>query len=302
MYEEVAKIIFDYTKKNKQADEEYVEKLVDVISNGKNIEKYISKIEIKEAEDSSYNINTGELQISLDEEYANFEYKLSRKNNFILNANVALTVFHELDHANYKKTAINDHNSLDSTYFAITNSKLEKPRIIELDDETYDNLTQEAQDELLHECEGKVLDMAKSVMYYILYHDKAPYEKRANINSNIDLDRVINKLYNTSIDNKVLEKYRLLKLKKFIKVCRYGYTTMGNITNSPAYDYFKKIGLGEMLLEILIYDSDPTIAYKKAKSLYTLQQRIIYGLPLTREELNGININSNPFHIYEKKK
>ena len=313
MCENITKLIFDYTKNDKMADDYFVKQIIDIITKEKNIKDYIEKTTIilpfnnsNKSLGSAYNAKTKELQINLSPELKSIKYNISFFNNrnyriLLYNINVVLTILHELDHVEINKKMNIDEQIIDSVYGHLL-FDIKNPKIIELTEEEFDALNDDEKKKIQNEFISSSIRICKNSLYYQLFHDKNPIERRANINSHLYLSQVLDNLDNTSLSNNALDKIRLLELKEFIKKCRYGYTSKGAITNSPSYDYIKTIQQEEALSKIDIYNSDCLIAYNNAKNTYTLQQRILYGLPLTINEFKEINMESNPFNAYKKKR
>lgn len=299
MYDKIARIIFDYTKNNKIADKKFVQDIIEIISNYNNLDDYINKIEISNSNDkfNNYNYLDQILTINIKETLSYCKNIFLRRKILFVNLTVALTIFHELDHVKLKKDCDINPNSIEAIFLNILHD-IEMPKAISQEEYAY--LTYEERIKLENNIKLIILDVEKRRICYELYHDMVPSERRANIISNIDLDNVMKKLYNTSLQQDELEKIMRYELKQFIKKCLYGYKH-NYITNSPSIDYIEKVLNNEKINRIKIYDKDIEIFYKNAKSNYTLQERILYGLPLSINELKEINKESNPFKIYMKK-
>ncbi|MBQ4263248.1 MAG: hypothetical protein IJB83_03270 [Bacilli bacterium] len=307
MCEDIAKIIFDYSINNKMADEEFVNKIIKIIIHEKSLYNYIKELTIITSEEknefnyNSFNFSSGKLIINLNKDLR--KNKLSFINNKILlhNISIALTILHELDHTLLRKEVDLDKDTLSVLFMNIIND-IKKPKLVTLTDFEKEALSKEEIKTLENECMTLTLKMYKKIIYYELFHNKAPHERRANINSHLTLSEVFKYLYNTSISDNDLDSIRLYQLKCFINNCRYKYKiTHYGITNSPSYDYIRSIESENKLSMITIYDKDNIIAYNNAKKIYTMQERILYGLPLNENELKKINLYSNPFNAYRKK-
>ena len=310
MTDKIAKLVYDYTNNNKIADKEFIEKVVNYVSCEKDLSDYIKEIEVitennksNDDESDSYSISKGCLVIDNTKGLNSLKYTFSPIKNKILfyNLEVVLTILHELDHTllnKEKETGIDNINVL----FTKILYDIKMPKLGTLTEDERNSLSEDELQKLQKECLQISLLISKSIMKYWLYHDAAPQERRANINSYLELNDVLYYLNDTPISFEDIESIRLYEIKKFIKKCRYKYIINKNgITNSPSYDYIKKLYNEQKLSMIDIYDNEPIISYNKAREKYNLNERILYGLPLNSYELEQINRVSNPFKAYEKK-
>lgn len=299
MHDKIARIIFDYTKNNKIADKKFVQDAIEIISNNNDLDNYIDKIEISDSKEkfNNYNYLDQILTINIKETLSYCKNIFLRKKILFINLTVVLTIFHELDHVKLKIDCDINPDSIETIFLKILH-EIELPKTMSKEEYAY--LTYEERVQLENNFKLAILDVEKRRLCYELYHDMVPSERRANIISNIDLDNVMKKLYNTSLKQDELEKIRRYELKQFIKKCLYGYK-YNYITNSPSIDYIEKALDTEKLDRIKIYNKDIETFYKNARSNYSLQERILYGLPLSINELREINKESNPFKIYMKK-
>lgn len=299
MYNEIAKLVFDYTKKNKMADEEFTKKVIGYVIEERNLNDYISKIDIgyDEVEQCHYNNLNNELGISLKEISGFNRFDIINNRVLLTNLNVVQTIFHELDHTLCNKE-VTENTELLEKPFLESRKKLDVPKLFTMSDEEAEELSKKGQNDLQLEVYKSIFDLLLKTIKYNIYHDMDPIERRANINSHIDLDSIINILSDTSLRD--LDKVQLIKIKKFIKDCKYGYKIKGNISNCPTCDYLLKINKKEDLSMYKGLSPDLMETYKNGKDNYSLQERIIYGLPLSSTELDSINIKSNPFGIYKR--
>lgn len=262
---------------------------------------------LEETGDSCYNIENKKLTINLIDGFDvdGFD-RLSDTNKVLLyNFGVTLTILHELDHASFTKSIDVGKNEIDVIFANVMNNDVPEPKLTSLSKDELRCLTGSELRKLCYEFITSAFRiynrMFKYDFNYHHFHNKDPYERRANINSNLYLSQVLDILYDTSLPNNDLNQIRLIRLKEFIKNCRYGYIRKINgITNSPSCDFIKAVQSKKELFNINIYDKNSMTFYNNAKNVYTLQERILYGLPLSVNELRQINKDSNPFHAYEK--
>ena len=298
MYEEIAKLVFDYTINNLYADKYFIHRVIDAVMTERKLDGYIIDITYNNDIDGClYNPIEKHLNISLKECFKGNKFIFSNK-ILISNLTVVLSIFHELDHTLLAKEEKEGMNTLD---IQLTNMiyDIADPKILTMPDEEFDKLSEKEQNEMRKELISSVLKIGRRGCLYNAHNDMAPHERRANINSYIDLDAVFNILSSTSL--KDLDKVRLFELKHFLKKCKYGYKTDGVVTNAPSFRYVELAGNIKKLKTIDIYTPDRKQAVLNAKERYSLRERLLYGLPLNDKEFHDINMESNPYNIFQKK-
>ena len=298
--EEIAKIIYEYSINNKVADEKFVKDIVKILTDSYGLDYYIKDLEVTKNifENSRYNLISSEMIINISQSkilLIELIPLLVKNKALFINLDIARSIFHEVDHALLKKLTELGKDIVDVDLYKTLNETEAAKKYIE----EAGKIGSLSKDEL-KKLVKFLIESIKKNMYYMTHHDLAPFERRANINSHLHLSRIIDILYDTDLSDKDLDKIRFYHLGDFNKECLAGYKTMREITNSPSYDYIKRIGNENELEKMEIYDFNPYRAYNNVK-LYKLKDRVLYGLPLESEELKEINMKSNPFRVYEKK-
>ncbi len=298
--EEIANIIYEYSINNKVADEKFVKDIVKILTDLYGLDYYIKDLEVTKNifENSRYNLISSEMIINISQSkilLIELIPLLVKNKALFINLDIARTIFHEVDHALLKKLTELGKDIVDVDLYKTLNETEAAKKYIE-EAGKIESLSKDELKELVK----FLIESIKKNMYYMTHHDLAPFERRANINSHLHLSRIIDILYDTDLSDKDLDKIRFYHLGDFNKECLAGYKTMREITNSPSYDYIKRIGNENELEKMEIYDFNPYRAYNNVK-LYKLKDRVLYGLPLESEELKEINMKSNPFRVYEKK-
>lgn len=288
MYDEIAKIVFNYSIKNLLLDYNAIENIISTIVRRNDLSEYIKSINFNDSIISNmdymgaYNKPKKELNIN----YFNFKFAfLSSKHQDYLFFNLyfLLVILHEIDHIKLYKDVTNNSTNIDAYFSKIINSY------------TNDII-------LIMKGKKQLVRANKYKKLYIKYHDINPDERRANINSHIELNNIITILNNTSISSNSINNSKYLMLISFIKYCLIGYKIIkNNISNSPSYDFVKLLKQEEFLDSLNLFEKNPIKTYQNAKEKYSFQKRILYGLPLNKEELEQINEHDNPFKIYKKK-
>ena len=298
--EEIANIIYEYSINNKVADEKFVKDIVKILTDSYGLDYYIKDLEVTKNifENSKYNLISSEMIINISQSkmlLIDLIPLLVKNKALFINLDIARTIFHEVDHALLKKLTELGKDIVDVDLYKTLNETDAAKKYIE-EAGKIESLSKDELKELVK----FLIESIKKNIYYMTHHDLAPFERRANINSHLHLSRIIDILYDTDLSDKDLDKIRFYHLGDFNKECLAGYKTMREITNSPSYDYIKRIGNENELEKMKIYDFNPYRAYNNVK-LYKLKDRVLYGLPLESEELKEINMKSNPFRVYEKK-
>ena len=275
MKEKMIDLVYDYTINGRMADADFINKIVSIFSDEYGLNDYIKKPITVLLDDSnkivgsSYHYDQGKLTIDLNVELKKYRLVNIKNKILLFNINCLFNVLHELDHVRLKKDVETEKDELTVHFFKLTNP--------------------DVSDEELKEREK----------IYLKSHDNAPFERRANIKAHIILNDVITGLAYTSLADKSLDKIRLINLKQFIKICRKGYKFCRTYSNSPSFDYVKQFATEKDMMRLAVYDNNLRKAYQKAISFYDLRSRVLYGLPLTKEELKLISKSCNPFHAYE---
>lgn len=291
MYEKISEIIFNYSINNKYADEKFIRMIIDIVANERNLAKYISDVSVimpltfeKNYVGSHYNMETMQLCIDrsgLLKSVLPFNYNI-----LLFNSKIAITILHELDHTKLnKQIRENSKNSIDISLTKIIED-LEKEKKTDLFLKRYAYLIYAG-------------------YIYKRHHDEAPFERRANITSLLNFNEILTVLNETSLSKRNLDLVNLTLLRTLIKKSRIGYKIVKDgITNSPSYDYITMLKKQDELHSIGIYDENRYKAFINAKEKYSLNERILYGLPLSKEEYQDFDEKNNPFNAFvlEKRK
>lgn len=287
MYEKIGALYFNYSHNSIMADNKYVIDVANAVSDYKGLNEYISLLSVvndyKSLDEmfigSNYDPNSRNLRIDLNIEKPIMQNtKLSYKDRIAnYNRNITLTILHELDHALLVKQLDSKIDNLHLEFYKIINANL---------------------------IENQKIGFLKSLRWFFVYgfsHDKAPIERRANLASIEDFSKVLESINSFSSFQLYIEKMKNKNLKDLVNKSRGGYKIYRNgITNSPSFDYIKGIGLKDELFKINVYDESIKESYLKAFDKYSFIERVFYGLPLSKEEFNEINLESDIFKKYIK--
>ena len=308
MYEELTKLVFDYTIKNKLADDNFINSVIEIIISHRKLEGYIKSIRIATIPNiftlkkagSGYRPSTRGLQIYKADLFRLFHSNLmalchQNRSVLLYNLTMILMLLHELDHAALEKsmdckdgdlTAVLTEIIFDDFYREVMDANLtgDKEKMQKFYSDT--------------EKSGKIYDYAIVIINFMRFHDADPSERRANFVGHMGVSSVLQNLCDTSIQTGNLKYASEVFLKKFIKQCLFKYKVIGDFTNSPTIDLYCKVNRPQ-IKDLEVYDADIQKFYEKASSAYSLQERLIHGFPLTKDEYESINMTSNPFCAYQ---
>lgn len=279
----LAKLLYDYSINRKTVDEDYIRRVIDTVINGRELVEYVRKYEIVK----TFEIQTNEqknsnpiatydgscIKISLE----GIEFKIKEAQDTYLhlfpssleqyqyiNSVITQIILHELEHANQKKIIQTSHNmEARILLYSYTPSIEENIKIGEID-----NFIRENKEYI----EYLIQKLQKKIDEFYIY---APQERLAEIRSHQQLIDILNSLERSP--NRVIKFLYVGKIDSMFR----GYED-GII--SPTIHYLRGIGNGDILEFFNWYDPDEAKAVLKSKQNYSLEERLIYGLPITNEE------------------
>ena len=113
-----------------------------------------------------------------------------------------------------------------------------------------------------------------------------PFERRAYIQSLRNIKSVLEELKCSDLENdKLLESNRLVDNKLSSKEID-SYNFSHDISNSPSYDYLNLISsICNVQSLTNLYNSNSLESFKIDSSLYNLDERVLYGLQISHDEL-----------------
>lgn len=288
MEENIAKLIFDYTKNRKYADYDFIKKIVYIYSKENNL------LELNDKLCPFDNKSIGHISKSfsgitdydfLKEEINNIQINFKRikidtiKITYFItflsyNIMVALTVLHELDHAKNFETYKNNTDSLDKFYYKY---------MIKIRQTCINNII----------CNHT---SNKDIIYYLLNsHDQAPEEAMAIYISHKKVDNIISILEKTTLNKVYLKKIRSELYNLFLLSINTGYifSEKYDYTNSPSIDYLyilsQKLDDKSIFNEIKYNDYYKMYQNSTIQNSYSLEDKIRYKLPLNKNEFHLLN-------------
>lgn len=279
MQKQIANLVYNSYLLNKKDYKKFILDVIEIYSNKYDISDYIKDIIFSNKTilvGSHYNSDKRKIVFDLKEEESyifnqliHFTKKVRSYGSEEFYRLILLLelVFHELDHALLEK-----------------------------------ELNENKNDKLINMCRLCDLekDYGKNFFKYIKYqindlyltylygenHDMVPFERRANIQSLRNIKSVLEELKCSDLENdKLLESNRLVDNKLSSKEID-SYIFSHYISNSPSYDYLNLISsICNVQNLINLYNSNPLESFRIDSSLYNLDERVLYGLQISHDEL-----------------
>ena len=257
MYDDVYQILEKYNNKKTCVDENFIKDVFEVVKDFYQVEKYVTKPTFKKMKGSFANYDDGNKTIIFDlSKPRQKDLKLDFPDLYYLfyNAYILLDIYHEFVHVDQYK--ILDENKEDALLCLLINISM--PTV-----DPYD---------LLYEIKRLIFKR-----YYRRNWSYDPCERMANLLGGINLINTINKIPQDTLGFEQLIRLMTLETDNH---CIDNYKLKGNMTNSPTIDFLKKLpfSYNKKILktdEVKQLFNDPTL---------TFEDRILYGLPLTKEE------------------
>lgn len=282
MNEKILEIIFDYSYNNKLLTEENgIEKIVEIAVGYNNLSSYVKEVTVQENSSKIYDdkfirtatYNNKKIQFYIDglNKYVNKMsriYLLYTSNDIMLYRNLIITrtILHELEHSNQKKIIDNEQN-LESDIL-----KLQSEFTWEF---IYDELLKSncLPNETTQKLAQKIFIKVYQDVYFL-----DPAERLANIKASKIILQILSLLdYNNDILIKLLED-------SFKNYLLRGYEELDGKIVPPTPEYFRLIGKKEKLNKFLWYNEEHAKCLKLTKEKYSLDKRLLYGLPITDKE------------------
>lgn len=270
---QLARLLYDYSLDNKMINKTYIDKLMDVIINGKGLNDYVEKYEISEKNSNmtaGYVYSSKKITIYAKKIYEillnemQYTTLLPEDERYLfMNSMMTQIILHELEHANQRRI-IDSENNLEANILKLCEFK----ELTEIDELVSKGI--------IKSIEAKYYKTIKMSEYIDTYHelyDYAPHERLAQIKSYQELIDALRLFKDNS---------RIIEFEEFYK--------LGNIlngykdTSSPTIDYLNTQGRNEELKSFDWYSDDEDESIKLSQDKYTLRDRMKYGLPIDEKE------------------
>lgn len=268
---ELARLLYDYSLDNKMINKTYIDKLMDIIINGKGLSDYVKKYEISEKNSNmtaGYVYSSKKITIYAKKIYENILNEMQYttllpedERYLFMNSMMTQIILHELEHANQRKI-IDAENNLEADILRLCEFDFHKYEKINkglISKKTANSYIAEKIVEYKHNCKA--------------LYDYAPHERLAQIKSYQELIDALRLFKDNS---------RIIEFEEFYK--------LGNIlngykdTSSPTIDYLNTQGRNEELKSFDWYSDDEDESIKLSQDRYTLRDRMKYGLPIDEKE------------------
>lgn len=291
MEEALLKLFYDYSVNGKLADNEFVEKLAEIIISHKRLDAYVNNltiystpVDIKNGKYkvANYSFVEKNIGINLDAlnysvQGANFEYKdvfNGTEQIFLDNAIVAHCIMHELEHADQNKRY---HSSLTDIETNLIKLGIKPFYLFE----DINNLFR------LYLDNGFDTNEVLEYMHIHLelskkYSAYNPIERLAQIKTYKTLTDVV-----ATLKDKFPNLYEF-ELGNFVNNLIYGYESNEDGLMAPTLKYIQGMNYHDELQKLDFYDDDPTIATMNIFQNYPLIKRLSLGLSVTSREHEGI--------------
>lgn len=285
MKSKLLRLIFDYSINGKLVDKAYLEKLIDLVVNSKDIGKYVQNSEIvssgiEETMDgillAEYRPNRKLIRIYSEamermlEEHDRYQGLFNGiEQIFYKNVLITQIILHELEHANQRRI-IEKEDTLES--------KVLKTSVTNIDIDLVNTLLSE----------GFTLDQ---ILYYIRreknlrdeHYLLLPDERLAEIRSHQEIARTLEPIKEYTPNLIEFEKANILE-----NMLRGYFYNEGAIT-SPTLEYAVASGRIDKLKVFQWFDENNQECLRKAKKELSLNKRVTYGLPLDTNEFSTLS-------------
>ena len=225
----------------------------------------------------SCDIDSG--NIFVDYEKIMSEYiKVTKINMLQKNARIISYLFHEVNHLkedsiisllNFESLLIS-YSSFE-VFYSLVETKIKYLR------------------HLINDCLYKKILEVKQDNLYLKIYDKIPSERIANIRSYKETFEIFNNYPNfkekhletLKYINEIYRDQYYLGYDNYNKKCKY--------YNGSLLDYLKIIKMTELLDDFDFYSPEPKIFLKKCSKEFDIEERMLYGLPVTLEETDELD-------------
>lgn len=275
MEKEMAEVLYLYEELEQLADEDFVYDMISILYNHNDFSGKVSLIEVNhefttrglgyfESDDKSLFIN-----MNRDNEYeTRLDYNLS----------ILRTIIHEVNHVITEKQIDNGRNDL----FA---------RLV-----NYSSFIPFYDDERLISIPKKIIGNLIYNHNYYFNHNNFPNERNAEIKTLKIMKNVFNNLLTKDLDKNYINELKTFYEDDldYITFSSY-YKGPNGITNSPVFDCLKHLIQTKSLRveELEEYKHNRIESDIRIISEYTTEERLLYGLQLTNDELESLSYDKS---------
>lgn len=216
--------------------------------------------------------------ILVDYEQLNNDYNKSKKSSLQKNLILLSYLSHEVQHLkedsvvkllNFESLLIS-YSNIDM-FFSIAESKLKHIKYL-VNDELYKKILEKKQEQL-----------------YLKIYDKVPAERIANIRS---VKKIFEIIYNyPGFREKYIDDFKFINnlYREQYYLGYDNYKSNGKYYKGPLLDYLKFIKMSELLGDFDFYCEDVKRFLEKASKQFSIEERMLYGLPVTLQETDELD-------------
>ena len=274
MYDDIEELLKKYNENKLCADENFINTICEIVRDYRKIDRFINNWYFDTSLKAFGKYNPSDFSIQFNLQYNGYLRAKEINPNYqylFYNIEVLMGIFHEFVHVDQLKKLYELFEEKKLPQELFDDVKLLEASILFLsmnDYERFDN--------------SLISKLVKRIQfsYYFHNHDNDPTEREADIKSLKDTKSIIDKMASDE-ETKLINEY--LHLIKYIDyLC--GYKLKGDTTNNICLDYFKYRPFAK--------NKD---YLKKALPLFKnlnlpFDIRILYGLPLTKDEYISLNM------------
>ena len=258
---ELLRLIYEYIKNRKEMDETFVNKIIEIVVNNKELNPYIKGIiitnepleSVDEFTSASFNYYSRKLRMNLQgtiefSQYLSKFYPFTKAEKILYQYFfITQIILHELEHVNQLQKEINKEDDIETSIISAAN------RYMNISSNLFINNLSDY--------------IRKSQMLYKKYYRFAPTERLADYYSYCAIIEMLKELQGKDSS---LIRYEWMKLKE---TCLSGYDDVSN----PTKFYLEQTGSSEYWPEI-----------KEKASTLTWMEKLIYGLEVPQEKLHQL--------------
>jgi len=287
MESELLRLVYDYSVNRKLIDNEYIEKIIDIVIRYKKIDKYVKVLEILTSKDFVIDVDMETIAVynSFSQKITVFSDMIDRVLNiqngyerlfnsveqlFCKNLVIAQLILHELEHADQNRI-IDDEKTIEAKILAFSMGYSNSTILKKLVACGFSN---------------EQLECYKTFKYkiYIENYFLAPEERLAQAKSNQEIIKIL-LLIKKYVPN-LIEFYKLKELESMMLGFRIEH---GNVV-CPTITYFQEAGVPfGSIRSFDWYIEDLQQSLVLANTKYSFEDRLMYGLPINYEEFSKCN-------------
>ncbi len=285
----ILEMLYNYSINNKLVDEHFIDKLVEIVIEHKKLSWYVKEVNIVSGVNNVYcpfeNSRVGAYYLPLEKsinvccESLNQYMQMGDGNAYIFkgvelyfykNLLTVQSLLHELEHANQLRMVDKNISGIEGEILQYSF------------DETIKVFRKFSIGFPIEQCfYGVNIDKIKK-RYNQEEYELMPDERLAQHNSYEETIAILNYIKNF-VPN-VIKYQEFCKLQDSLR----GYISMNEFIKAPTISFVKMLGEEESLNKFEWYDSNHTICLDKSKHMYSLYDRLKYGLPIDAYECESV--------------